>query len=211
MTLTYVDANGNSASVESNLSIQNMLTLRHTEKMSWYNNDKPETTVAGKSGLSYVQMESLRRSLTWREEATAFIDATEGLDYSEENLKKLGCMSAERKSQPQKGNRNGGKKNGGMSKSSYTEFGELVVTELVQTNYLKVPEDKMVTLDWAKTNWGIVKGAFNVSDAELLDLPDKPKSHTMSEKNAALEAQVAELSAQIAELMKAQGNNSDAE
>ena len=203
MTLTYVDREGNSASVESTLSIREMLTIRHEESLSWYNYQKPTSTIAGRAGLNYTQMESLRRSRTWHEEATLFIEDTGGLEQTDTTLAKLGYMAGERKSQPQKGNRNGGKKNGGMSKASYQEFGELVITELVQTDHLKVPEDKMVTMEWAKNSWGIVKGAFNASDAELPALPDKPKSLTASEKNAELQSEVERLRAEIEALKSA--------
>ena len=199
MTLTYVDKYGNSASVESNLSITEMITLRH-EGTTLYNFKTPEVTIAGKAGLSYKDLESLRRSQTWHEEATLFIEDTAGLEHSDATLKKLGYMAGERKSQPQKGNRNG---SGGMSKASYTEFGELVVKELVQTDHLKVPEDKMVTMEWAKNSWGIVKGAFNASDAELPALPDKPKAQTAAEKTAAYEAEIESLKAQIAAMTAA--------
>ena len=204
MTLTYVDKDGNSAEVESKLSITEMIQLHHVDGLAWYSADKTKDPVNERAGLSYVQIEDLRRSQTWRETATVFIEDTEGLEHSDATLKKLGCMDPKgRKSQPQKGNRNGGKKGSGMSKASYQEFGELVVTELVQTDHLKVPEDKMVTMEWAKNSWGIVKGAFNASDTELPALPDKPKSLTASEKNAALKAEVESLKAQIAAMTAA--------
>ena len=210
MTLTFVDTNGNENSIGSSLSIQNMLTLRQTEKMSWFNSKKPETTIAGRAGLNYVQMESLRRSLTWHEEATAFIDATAGLEYSDETLKFLGCMSAERKSQPQKGNRNGGGNgSAGMSKTKYQELGEHLVAKLTN-NGDSVPDDCIVTLDWAKESATMVVTEFQERESVLPAFPKKSKKLTDAEKNVALEAQVEALNAQIAELMKAQGNKPDA-
>lgn len=208
MILTVVNPNGNEGSVVSALSIQEMLTLKHEEGLPWYNIQKPaESTIAGCAGLSYVKMEALRRSQTWREEATAFIAATDGLELTDATLKALGCMDAARKSQPQKGNRSGRKNGNVMSKSQCTEFGELVIQRFVESVHPKIQEDKMVTFDWATESLEVVMDAFNVSYAELPPLPDKPQSFTVAEKNVALQSQVEELMAQVAALKKANGQD----
>ena len=197
MTLTYVDRHGVSASVESNLSIRNMLTLRHAEGASWYNQKNPAMTVAGKAGLNYNQLESLRRSDTWREEATVFIEDTEGLEHSEATLKKLGYMPGGRQSQPQKGNRSGGSNGAaGMSKARYEELGEFVVAELTNKG-ADVPEEKMVTLDWSKRAVSMAISTFRgTEDAVFPLLPEKPKTQTPAE----MKAEIERLKAQIAEL-----------
>ena len=209
MILTFVDPNGNEGSVESALSIQEMLTLRHEENMPWYSFRQPETTIAGRAGLSYGKMETLRRSQTWREEATAFIAATDRLELTDATLKALGCMDAARKPQPQKGNRSGRKNGNVMSKSQCTEFGELVIQRFVESVHLKIQEDKMVTFDWAIESLEVVMDAFNASYAELPPLPDKPKAQTQAEKNAAMQDEIADLKAQVAALKKANGERRD--
>ena len=195
MLLTFVEPNGNTNSVESKLSILEMIQMHHTQGMSWYNFKTPEITIAGKAGLNYTQIEKLRRSQTWREEATNFIKSVDGLELTDDTLKNLGCMPPQRKSQPQKGNRNG---KSGMSKDRYATFGENVVREMVAREYAKLPENKVVTLDWANESFEVYSQAFNLSNFKLPPLPDKPKAQTQAEKNAELLAEIERLKAQLA-------------
>lgn len=146
MLLTFVDRNGNSAEMTSAISITEMIGLRH-EGAKFYNHKAPACTIADAACLSYTNLETLRRSQTWMNELTEFIAKVDSLEDTEATRKHLGEMPAERKSQPQKGNRNGS--NGGMSKGAYQALGQLAVERMTRGF---VPEDKMVTAEWATDN-----------------------------------------------------------
>ena len=101
MQINFVDIDGAEASIDSKLSIPQMLELRH-EGVTWYATSGD--TICLRAGLSYVQMERMRRAPIWRDHVKEFL-TYKGLELSDANFKKYGCMPPERKSQPQKGAR----------------------------------------------------------------------------------------------------------
>ena len=111
MQINFVDINGAEASIDSNLSIPQILELRH-EGVIWY--AMYGDSLCLRAGLSYVQMERMRRAPIWKDHVEKFLTYN-GLELSDANFKKYGCMPPMRKSQPQKGVR-------GIS-NRYTESG----------------------------------------------------------------------------------------
>ena len=101
MQINFVDIDGAEASIDSKLSIPQMLELRH-EGVTWYATSGD--TICLRAGLSYVQMERMRRAPIWRDHVKEFL-TYKGLELSDANFKKYGCMPPKRKSQPQKGAR----------------------------------------------------------------------------------------------------------
>ena len=99
MQINFVDIDGAEASIDSKLSIPQMLELRH-EGVTWYATSGD--TICLRAGLSYVQMERMRRAPIWRDHVKEFL-TYKGLELSDANFKKYGCMPPNRKSQPQKG------------------------------------------------------------------------------------------------------------
>ncbi len=99
MQINFVDIDGAEASIDSKLSIPQMLELRH-EGVTWYATSGD--TICLRAGLSYVQMERMRRAPIWRDHVKEFL-TYKGLELSDANFKKYGCMPPRRKSQPQKG------------------------------------------------------------------------------------------------------------
>lgn len=72
MQLTFVDRDGVSLMMQSNLSITEMIRLRHDGAL-FFNRGYPKGTVADMAGLNYDQLETLRSSQTWEDEANEFI------------------------------------------------------------------------------------------------------------------------------------------
>ena len=99
--INFVDIDGAEASIDSKLSIPQMLELRH-EGVTWY--ARSGDTICLRAGLSYVQLERMRRAPIWRDHVKEFL-TYKGLELSDANFKKYGCMPPERKSRSPKGAR----------------------------------------------------------------------------------------------------------
>ena len=101
MQINFVDIDGAEASIDSKLSIPQMLELKH-EGVIWY--ARSGDTICLRAGLSYVQLERMRRAPIWRDHVEEFL-IYKGLELSDANFKKYGCMPPERKSRQPKGAR----------------------------------------------------------------------------------------------------------
>ena len=139
MKITFVNADGATASVDSKLSIRQMIDLRVDEGLSLYAAPSSGAdNVALRAGLSYVQLEALRRSPEWREASVQKIKAMgSDLDINDPKTQKLfGVMGATRKTRPT-GPREG------ITKGQLSDIGEHVVSVLTPS---EIPEDRMVTM-----------------------------------------------------------------
>lgn len=95
MQLTFVDRDGVSLMMESNISIPDMIEMRH-HGAQFYNHQRPDGTVAGVAGLNYSQLETLRSSQTWEDESNSFIRHM-GLYDSDKVRESLGVMGSSRR------------------------------------------------------------------------------------------------------------------
>ena len=196
MVLTFVDRDGVSHTVESKMTILEIIECRYEDMTPWipyYAHLKSEDTITGMSGLSWQVLDVIRRSQIWEDEVVSFVNSTDGLELTEKTRRDLGILPRDKKSYK-----------GKFPKSGYKEIGQVVMSRLTDND--QIPEGKMVTLEWAIESVKIIFDWFDVSDdIEIPQLPDKPMTQaeelrSYRSKADAMRAEIESLKSQIESL-----------